>query len=188
MRVLNTLLAAAALSVSAGVASAATITSGGGNDCSGVFGQGFDNCVFDYGDYESPVIAKIGWPEAETEYNDKVFESLGGDEVAHGDMDYSDGWYTVTYTMGVDDPYATVFIVKAANGWTAYDADDSNAGDGEGWFELVENVYTFYFTERNVSHVSIYDTGTPPEVPLPAAGFLLLGGLGGLAMMRRRAK
>ena len=28
----------------------------------------------------------------------------------------------------------------------------------------------------------------PNEVPVPAAGFLLLGGLGGLAMMRRRKK
>jgi hypothetical protein len=30
--------------------------------------------------------------------------------------------------------------------------------------------------------------GTPPVVPLPAAGWMLLAGIGGLVAMRRRAK
>jgi hypothetical protein len=37
-----------------------------------------------------------------------------------------------------------------------------------------------------LSHVSLY--GAPAAVPVPAAGFLLIGALGGLAALRRRRK
>lgn len=38
-----------------------------------------------------------------------------------------------------------------------------------------------------ISHVSFYDTGVPPNViPLPAGVWLLLGGLGGMAALRRK--
>lgn len=43
-------------------------------------------------------------------------------------------------------------------------------------------------TGKALSHASVYYNGEPSAVPLPAAGFLLLGALGGLAALRRKRK
>lgn len=43
-------------------------------------------------------------------------------------------------------------------------------------------------TGKDLSHASVYYNGEPSQVPLPAAGFLLIGALGGLAALRRKRK
>jgi hypothetical protein len=40
--------------------------------------------------------------------------------------------------------------------------------------------------EQSLSHANVYGTLVPATVPLPAAGLLLIGALGGLAALRRR--
>lgn len=42
--------------------------------------------------------------------------------------------------------------------------------------------------EQSLSHMSLYGRLVPSQVPVPAAGLMLLGALGGLAALRRRRK
>lgn len=75
------------------------------------------------------------------------------------------------------DNYANVFLtLKAGNGFGAFllDADTVMAGD--------------WSSNKELSHASIYYQGSPmpSPVPLPAAGFLLAGALGALALRRRK--
>jgi len=42
--------------------------------------------------------------------------------------------------------------------------------------------------KQALSHVNLYAQSVPAPIPLPAAGFLLLGALGGLAVLRRRRR
>jgi hypothetical protein len=43
------------------------------------------------------------------------------------------------------------------------------------------------FNPRDISHVSLY-VSTPSPIPLPAAGVLLIGALGGLGLLARRRR
>ncbi|MXQ07684.1 VPLPA-CTERM sorting domain-containing protein [Alphaproteobacteria bacterium GH1-50] len=47
-------------------------------------------------------------------------------------------------------------------------------------------LYGDVFDGKDISHVTLYGRGVGQEIPLPAAGWLLLGGLGGLVAMKRR--
>jgi len=56
------------------------------------------------------------------------------------------------------------------------------------WTSPFENPPFNVRNTKDVSHISLYTRGEIPGVPLPAAGFLLIGGLGALAMNKRRRK
>ena len=87
---------------------------------------------------------------------------------------------TITYTIGNGEPGITAFSTKRGQltelfygDAISYDADTMtfsfDVGSGQGLSNLV-----------------IYDNFEMPQVPVPAAGFMLLAGLGGLAAARRR--
>ena len=50
----------------------------------------------------------------------------------------------------------------------------------------MRQIFTSTLGNRGLSHISFYDTGTTAPIPLPAAGWLMVAGLGGLAALRRR--
>ena len=84
------------------------------------------------------------------------------------------------YSVGSDYMHYMVVLKGAkAYNYVAYKV----AADTEGTYSL------FAFGGKETSHATIYgkgDGGGTSEVPLPAAGFLLLAGMGGLAMLRRK--
>lgn len=82
------------------------------------------------------------------------------------------------------------FTVKAANSFILFDGANLAAGS---W--STSGILNNGGKQPTVSHISYWktDQGTPPDnqdppssVPLPAAGWLLLAGIGGMAAMRRR--
>ncbi len=85
----------------------------------------------------------------------------------------------------VFDEAVSIFAVsiKSSNEYSAYlfDLSPDSLLSGMGFFAV--------YDDQALSHMTIaYVPGTVDPIPLPAAGWLLLGGLGGLAAMKRRRK
>lgn len=196
---LKTLLAASAVALATVGADAstlkATVYSGEGkdkgNDCAGVFGKSFSECIDPV--YKSPIIAKVefSWKKVEDDSEDYEntiepssanweFNSLFSSVLASmftftfsSDEGKTGTW---TYTPCPTCPSITSFVAKGGNGFTHYWSDPQTALSSGSW--KIEN---------GLSHLSFYDT-KPAVIPVPAAGFLLIGALGGLAALRRRRR
>ena len=109
---------------------------------------------------------------------DDLTGGLFTDSTGNGQGYVTDG--TTLHTLGAE---------KRGDGVYFYLTDTSNrapsAGDivGEGWVGKIGGANDFLFlAELN----NIDEDGDLSEVPLPAAGWLLLAGLGGLAAARRK--
>jgi hypothetical protein len=84
-------------------------------------------------------------------------------------------------------------LVKAGNAYSAYlfDISPSTGTEFAGGFNTqLAGLVNNKGTGQGLSHLEVAGvfTGTTPVVPLPAAGWLLLAGVGGLAAMARRRK
>ena len=90
--------------------------------------------------------------------------------------------------------YAKVAVVLKSGGgnatpdfWVAYDVADINSVYSYTSIFLNNN----NSNQKNLSHISLYGTGVGPgggTIPLPAAGWLLVAGLGGLVAVGRKKK
>ena len=79
-----------------------------------------------------------------------------------------------------------MIVLKAGRGFGAFLLTEMVSGLSGKWSITKDN----NDDDKELSHASVYYNGepTPSAVPLPAAGFLMLGGLAGLAALRRTRK
>jgi PEP-CTERM motif len=182
-------LVVAALSAFSSMASADFIQTFEGNDCSGVFGQGFANCKIpaNIDPNESPIIIKFDEFNATNgtfglvEINDALFPSIDGSEFAFVFTTGDGGTGTWTYTPGPDDPLINFFVAKGGPNFNLF----SNLGDpnSDAWATPTNPNNNQPF---GLSHLSFYDEGREPTVAEPGSLALLGAGLLGLAGLTRR--
>ena len=178
-------LVVAGLSAFSSIASADFIQTFEGNDCSGVFGQGFANCAIpaNIDPNETPIIIKFDFDPttAETiEINSALFPTIDGSEFDFSGTGPTGTW---TYTPGAGDPGINFFVAKGGPGFNLF----SNLGDPltDDWFTPTNpNNQQLY----GLSHLSFYDTDGGGDVPEPTTLLLLGAGLFAAGFARRRAK
>ena len=189
MNVFRTIIAAAAISVVGGMSHAATLDcTDGGVELRKVDGVALDPS--DYIDYDAcfgPISGNdVGDKGTLLTNLDANWGDLGDWEILGKSDDAGSGVSADEDPTGVwsvlFDEAVSIFAVsiKSSNEYLVYlfDLSPDALISGMGFFAV--------YDEQDLSHMTIaYIPGTS-EIPLPAAGWLLIAGLGGLAVMRRR--
>lgn len=173
MNFTKVLLTVGALALSAGAASAATCDTGdvvfnltqtGGSPTTDACGFGNDE-------------GNGGW--GKTNGWDLTDSSPSDDGGSGFDLILSGNTWSITGADGYD---AIAIAFKQSTSYVVFMLDMVATLSGE-WSIAGPSRSVMVF-----SHVNGWTTGSPSEVPLPASALLLLGGLGGLAAMRRHKK
>lgn len=173
------------------------------SDCSGFFGQGFENC--DIGNpleaKESGSIAKFEPEGSEWETNTAYRPDIS-DAFALTNATENSGTGSFVYTAIAGDPSVRFWVAKQSTQfrlyWNVADAlvEDGVCAGGDnvanyttaciaGAMAVTAGSWT---TPKGdgLSHVTFYNGEAPSPVPLPAAGWMLLASLGGLVAAKRR--
>lgn len=148
-----------------------TLNLGNADDCAGAFSGNDDPAEIDglFG-YDWTFAAKDDSPgsgSAVSDYGVSVTAGLSGT-------------WSISNLLG----YETILVVlKGATEFSTYLFEDAAAGTGTFSTAALSNNGG---RQPALSHLSVYVTGTPSEVPVPAAGLLLAGALAGLGIAKRR--
>jgi hypothetical protein len=204
--------------VSVGTVGATTIPVGGttdGNDCSGVFGTGFNNCAIPADTHPvvdhpaSPVIIKFSFAsgvfsvaveDGEAAINSALFPTISGGEFSFDTQVGTSVCPQAQCGTWIYDPLAdgnaadadpaaivTFWAAKGGPSFNLYTDTSGGPVTTGTWFTpLVGN----NGNPSALSHITFYDTGASPPPPngAPEPGTLLLAGaaLAALGMLRRR--
>ena len=161
------------------------VTTLSGSDCSGVFGQSFQNCAIPdaYDPENTPVIIKFDANGSVSEINSDLFPTISGSEFSFSFG--ASGTGSWVYSPGADDPSSLVsfFVAKGGPAFNLF----SVTGNGGSWVTPTNPANGQPF---GLSHLTFYEggQGVPPEVPpVPEPATLLLvgGGLAAAARLRR---
>jgi hypothetical protein len=160
-----------------------TLVPGGptsGNDCSGVFGQGFANCKYK----GSPVIAKFNTDGTGWELNTGVFPGISSSMFTLTGTSGNAGTWSYNGTTGVA---ITAFVLKAGNEFAIFEMNTPGTSFTDiDWSTALGELTNPRGEGRDLSHITFYDTADMAPIPVPAAGLLLVSAVGGMAVLRRR--
>ena len=108
-------------------------------------------------------------------------------KVGGGTFSLTSFWYQL---LGKGTPN-TLLVTTNLGGLLTFVASVVGNNDGGHYVDVsalfaFQNITSLTFSTAGGGNVRIDDIGMPAAVPLPAGGFLLIGGLGALAALRRR--
>lgn len=145
--------------------------------------------------------ANAGAPKAEDQFLDKFtsYSLIGKEENGNGALSsyisgltYAGGEYgtsgTISFTPGTGySSYALLFKIgnpHVSNSFFVFSLPFGGFTDGD--WSVIDSSGNPYTNKSGLSHATLF--GVPATIPLPAAGWLLIAGVGALAAVRRRRK